>query len=195
MAFDGANDFLLDSYDFDLSGTLTVSGIQQLIIDQDRGYFLADDSQFNWVRLRVGDNNAGVQSYFGAIGQKIPWEDWIRNLNADTAFVDLSQPNNGLNFKSSNYSMLNGYTIRAKGILNVSATDALGAKSTGDVIGYSDEITVSDYDLDKLADPAKWQLNIQLLDPDTLVDIGEQILSDRPTLMRCTHVYIDGPPR
>lgn len=42
---------------------------------------------------------------------RIPWREWIENLDLPNVFFDPAEENNNLNQRSSNYSGLNGYSI------------------------------------------------------------------------------------
>ena len=63
-----------------------------------------------------------TQTFIGSIGFNVPWREWIQNLNIPTSFTDLAEPNNNRNERSSNYSGVSGYTIKAVLELDVSST-------------------------------------------------------------------------
>jgi hypothetical protein len=109
--------FDLQSVTFDVPTDQKDSNNSQAIdIDTTRGFNLADGSQFNFEILKNGTffNVVGWQDYYGALGLKIDWQDWIANANANNAFYDISEPNNGLNQKSSRYSLKEGYVIQMR---------------------------------------------------------------------------------
>lgn len=137
--------FNLDTYDLNIEGTLQ-SGVQLIEIDTTRGYPLPVGDEFNLVRLETGNQVGDYRQYFLLFGQKIRWQDWILNPEADSVFFNSAEPNNNLNFKSSNYSGLEGYEIRLALVVNVTGEDDLGRIITGDFINYGGVLTVNDYD-------------------------------------------------
>ena len=54
-----------------------------------------------------------VQNWKGEVSFRVPWRDWIENLNIPTTFIDYSEPNNNLNEKTSNYSGVSGYDVKS----------------------------------------------------------------------------------
>lgn len=106
--------FLLDSYKFDFSQAVFSNGIQSIQIDTTRGYPFAEGNQYNIVKIDNAPIVAGIKTFTGQIGQKLRWEDWLKNINAEQEFYDDTKPNNNLNFLSSNYSGILGYEVRAE---------------------------------------------------------------------------------
>lgn len=179
------NFFELDSYNFDLSNSIVVNGIQEIEINNTRGYRLINGDQFNLARIQTGNNVGGIQSYSIQLGQKIPWQDWIPNDDADSVFYDPSEPNNNLNNKASNYSGLNGYEIAIMLEADLDGVDDLNQPISGLARLYSQGITVSDYDEGDTVPPV-WSAQKQTLDPDTFTDLDGSVLDDRDTLFRIT---------
>jgi hypothetical protein len=90
----------------DLSEQTTVNGIQQIELDTTRGYILKDGNIFNFLKLTT-DNNDGTKQYYEVqVGYRIPWQSWNELASAPAIFYDKTKDNNGLNQKSSNYSMV-----------------------------------------------------------------------------------------
>jgi hypothetical protein len=110
-----------------------------------RGYILKSDDQFNDVKLTTGSVVGDYQQYTLQIGQKISWQDWIRNNDVDTVFYDEAKPNDNLNFQSSNYSNLNGYKIKMALALNVTGLNDIGKEVTGTEVDYSGELSIQEY--------------------------------------------------
>lgn len=50
---------------------------------------------------------------------RIPWRDWIENNQIPNVFYDPDFPNNNLSQKTSNYSGLNGYSVRHEILISV----------------------------------------------------------------------------
>lgn len=138
--------FELDLYDFNIGAPIINAGIQEIEIDTTRGYPLPPGDEFNLVRITTGTQVGDFQEYNLFLGQKIKWQEWLLNAGVDNVFFDATEPNNNLNFKSSNYSNEQGYFIRLALVINVSGTDDLGRTVTGDFINFGNSIEVNDYD-------------------------------------------------
>ena len=174
------DDFSLDSYPVDLSGVVVSQGVQQIEVDTTRGYILKDDDQFNLVQITTGPLSGDDQHYTGFFAQKVKWQDWLLNLGVNTVFYDNSEPNNNLNFLASNYSNLEGYEIRFRGIVETTGKDMNGSTGIGRDIGYSGDLDTFDYGVSD----ETWTATIYTLDPDTLTDLGGAILGSKNTLFR-----------
>ena len=184
--------FEIDKYSFNIFPAVVSSGIQQLILNATRGYILESDDQFNKAEIAVGSNALGFQQYDGIIGQKFSWQDWIENLNVDTVFFDSSKPNNNLNLKSSNYSMLNGYEIRLAFFGNLSGTSVLGTSSLTNYLTLSPTLTVYNYEEDGNITPV-WSQVIETFNQSATSNLGLSTLTGQNTLFRCTHTHSGGP--
>lgn len=185
--------FDLDSFDFNNIGTATVSnGVQQLSENTTRGYNLANNDQFNFVKLNTGSLVVQEQFYDGMIGQKMPWQDWIQNLNVDNLFFDNTKPNNNKNLRASNYSGLNDYTIRYALFANLDGKSTLGVSGNTNYLFLSPPITVNDYDKDGNVTP-DWVGTIETFHPTTAVNLQGAVLSGTDTIMRTTWVPTGAP--
>lgn len=175
------NLFELDNYAINMEDLPVSAGVQEIEIDDTRGYILADGDQFNNVKITKDVLDGTKQHYIGSIGQKIKWQDWILNDQADTVFYNKNEPNNNLNYKSSNYSNLNDYQIKVLFTANLTGLDDLGRAGLGLEQDFSDEFTVLDYDVN---DSGGITGEIKTFDPDTMVDTGGVILRNKDTLFR-----------
>jgi len=193
VAFDPVTQiyFELDRYNFNIFPAVVSSGIQQLIANTTRGYLLDTSDQFNEVILSVGANAAGIQDYDGRIGQKISWQDWLENLGVDTVFFDANEPNNNLNHKASNYSLLNGYEIRLAFFGNLFGTNTLGASGLTDYLILSPTITTYNYQEDGGANI--WSHVIETFDSTGTTNLNGAILTGQDTLFRATWTNSGGP--
>lgn len=176
--------FVLDTYNFNIFPAVVSSGIQQLNLSTTRGYTLLAGDQFNKVELSVGANAAGFQTYDGIIGQKTPWQEWIENLLVDTVFYDILEPNNNLNNKASNYSLLNGYEIRQGFLASVSGTSNLGVPGITDYLVLTPTLTTYNYEEDGGANI--WSHVIETFDATGSTNLGGSILTGQDTLFRST---------
>ena len=181
--------FQLDSFDFPLGSGVISNGVQEFNIDQERGYPLGTADAFNEVSFKTGMPISNFQGYELFIAQKIAWEDWIRNLNADTVFFNNTKPNDNLNFLSSNYSQLEGYKVKMLMRIGLSGVDNLGKDIVGISNQFSQEIVVSDYNEDKLNTPFVWSAQFKTFTEDGTQELGLtdarlNLLSGQNTLFR-----------
>lgn len=112
--------FDLQSYNYSLSSATIINppGVNQYKvydINTTRGFNLVNGSQFNNAVLTTqGPGLRGpinVIDYELRLGIKANFEEWIALPGADTIFYAANEPNNGLNLKSSNYSLKLGYEL------------------------------------------------------------------------------------
>ena len=183
--------FELDRYTFEISDAVVSGGVQQFNINTTRDYILKSGDQFNQVVLSVGTKTGDNQAYNFTIGQKISWQEWIKNLDADTVFYDNTETNDNLNYKSSNYSGSNGYQIKFALLANVAGTDSLGRSGNTNYLFISPDITVNDYDEDGQVTP-DWSGVIQTFNNETSADLGGAVLSGTDTLFRITWTHSGG---
>lgn len=147
IAFNAATSesFELDEYAFNIGAFVESAGVQQIEVLTSRGYPLAAGDVFNIVKISTGAIDGDFQQYILQIGQKIKWQDSALNLGVDPVFFDAAEPNNNLNFKSSNYSDKESYQIKVALILNVTGVDDLGREVTGDFTNYGEDLLIKDY--------------------------------------------------
>ena len=179
--------FDLNSFSFAIAGAIVSNDVQQLEIDTTRGYKLASNSQFNFVKITTGARVGDLQYYTGQIGQKISWQDWIAQLDADPVFYDNSEPLNNLNKKSSNYSELNNYEIRLALMANVYGVSNLGQSGNTDYQFLTPNIKIYDYDL-----PAAWTAEIKTYRYSNMTDLAGAILTGEATLFRIIWTKVSG---
>jgi hypothetical protein len=180
--------FKLDQYSINgVSGAPTYpdSGftVQSLESTADRGYLLESGSQFNDVVLTTTTLAAGLQSYELTIGQKLTWQEWIAKPNIDNVFFDVTEPNNNLNLKSSNYSNLNGYNIYLGLLATVQGTNVLGNTGDTDYLALTNDFLVYDYDFDPTG---TWTATIETFTEDGVTNLVGGILPDANTLVKIT---------
>jgi len=185
--------FELDSYSFSVASAVVSSGVQQINAALTRGYILKTGDQFNDVTISVGANVGGIQHYTGRYAQKISWQDWLQNLNVDTVFYDNTKPQNNLNLKSSNYSLLNGYEIRLAVFGNLDGINQFNVSGNTDYLFVSPTITVYDYDTDGVTPPPVWSCVIETFNNANLAPLGGSILTGQDTLFRATWTNKNGP--
>lgn len=115
--------------------------VQIINTEETRAFLLPEDNQFNLVELKSTTFSFPNQKYELKLGIKIDWQDWKPLLEAFGVFFDETEPNNGLNKKTSNYSEKNNFEIRFR-------VDVTVNKSGIDTIyeGISPKSTVYSYD-------------------------------------------------
>lgn len=89
----------------------------------------------------------------------IPWREWIFNSNVDTSFYNSAEPQNKLNYKTSNYSDSGNWDIYIRLLVNVNYS---GINTKYGI--YSTECHVRDFDVDP--DTFNWSAVTKLYDPD-----------------------------
>lgn len=175
-----------NTFFFNLSNVVVSGGSQQIEINTTRNYLFADGNQYNRCSITTGAKVGDNQNYSGVFAQKIRWEDWLQNRFADTVFYNSGQPQNGLNFKSSNYSDENDYTIRVRVSANVSGLDDLGIQRATIYNFLSPPIEVNDY-----VDELGYTSTIELFNADNMAPVGS-VLSSSNTLVRATFTADSG---
>lgn len=184
--------FILDSFPIDLSNSPVSNGIQQIEIDTLRNYVLRPDDQNNIVKISTDSNVGGVQKYKCQYGQKIKWQDWIQNLDVNEIFINTSEPNNNQNFKSSNYSLKEGYSIRLAVISNLSGTSDLGVSGITDYLQLSPTVIVYDYGEDSESPDPVWSAEIKTFRLSNMTDLNQAVLAE-DTLFRVEWANKNGP--
>ncbi len=121
----------------------TVSGRQKLQFISTRGFNLADDDQFNLRRFRDIGTSPTEEFYDLQYGVKISWQEWLELPGANEIFYDPTKNFNGLNKKTSNYSLKEGYligtfveVIASKDGVNTTYRDV---SNSIDVVDYEEE--------------------------------------------------------
>ena len=165
--------FDLQSYNFTLSGGVLITQFPlnnyiSYNINTTRGFQLVNGSQFNnAVLTTIGSALRGpinVDQYELKLGIKANFEEWISQPDANTVFYDVNEPNNGLNKKSSNYSLKEGYELVV--IVEANVASSKGIPITGILTNYqflSQPHAYYDYDLDNNVTP-DWAVEILTID-------------------------------
>lgn len=133
--------FDLREFNLDISNQVIVGNVQNITLNTTRGYVLDSQDIFNSVIIATDTHDGTYQFYNMQIGYKIPWQDWIELIGADTVFYDNTKLHNGLNNKSSNYSFANNYKIRflIEAVVNSNNTDSTYVTTSGDFEAYDYE--------------------------------------------------------
>jgi hypothetical protein len=137
--------FILDNFVFPVANGVISNGIQQFNISDTRSYELQPLSQYNIVSLNTGSKIGDIQGYELFIGQKITWQEWIKNNDVNTVFYDPAKLNDNLNNKASNYDRLNGYNIKLAIRYNVTGVNDLGIQGITDYVTLSPNLQTWDY--------------------------------------------------
>ena len=192
--------FDLQSYNYSLSGGVLIaqSPLNPYIsynINTTRGFQLVNGSQFNNAILTtLGPGLRGlinVDQYELKVGIKANFEEWISQPDANTVFYDVNEPNNGLNKKSSNYSLLNGYELVV--IIETDVASGLNLFGGALVTNYqflSQPHAYYNYDLDNNVTP-DWSVEIATLDENGANTSGI-IQTSINTTIRATFTPLSG---
>jgi hypothetical protein len=152
VADDGTDFFTLFSQNipFSLSQTSAHGEIYQILnVDNVNTLNIPTTEDLNRVKFSstVPGAPSSTQTFTGSIGFRVPWRDWIANLNVPTSFFNASKPKNNLNEKTSNYSGVSGYDIKTV-LQIVVKTPITGGFNLTTYDLLSDGSAVSDFDTD-----------------------------------------------
>lgn len=182
------NYFELDSTNIDISSDIVSNGIQQINVDSERAYLFEDGNQYKKVQVNTGALVGTLQNYSGVFAQKIRWEEWINNLKADPVFFDAAKANNGLNFESSNYSGINGYSVRLLVKANVQGLDDLQNSVSTLYNFFSNPLSVFKYNIGN-----GYTCVIETFRASNGANLGGETLFNEDTLIRATFTADSGP--
>ncbi|MGR3178867.1 MAG: WD40/YVTN/BNR-like repeat-containing protein [Candidatus Anammoxibacter sp.] len=181
------NFFEIADIPFDFTTTIISNGIQEIDIDSIRGFQLAEDSQFNLVRIKKTVKAGDLQHYDLDVGIKLQWMDWINLPDADTVFFDNTKLENGLNRLISNYSAENGYEI----VIFIDAEVSNGVVNTNYRF-ISPNIRVFQYDTDDTGDPSTvWSGEVETFDQSSN-DLKGNISGTENTDVKITFTALSG---
>lgn len=78
---------------------------------------------------------------------RIPWREWIEELDLPAVFFDAGEENNNLNQRASNYSGINGYSVYHEVFAVVEHTKLVSVSSLGGVVKLKPQTTSTEYHL------------------------------------------------
>lgn len=146
IAKNGSESFVLDQYttslvNLSIIDDATYGGVPFVDITQDRGFATPADALRRDVRIKRREDldSGGIFSYELDFPIVLRWEDWEPLPEANDAFFDTSEPNNGKNEDWIRISSFSGWDIYYK--------FTLGAFKNGDPLTFSGEtvINMEDY--------------------------------------------------
>lgn len=181
---DGSNTIALDGVNVVLNPN--IGDPPQIATNDIRNYILPPNSEFNLVKVDNDGSPSPKEFYRGIIGQKITWQEWIRNNNIPALFLNLSQLNNGLNQKADNYSGENGYNVYLKATAEVTGDDSIQGTVTRTYERLSSLINV--YDYFESDDGVVVDGIIETFDASETTNLNGAILPDADTLFKVTWV-------
>lgn len=182
-AENGSKSFVLQQKNFSFSGAVIQAGVQQINIEEPRGFTLDPTNPFyNFSLKRRSDLDAGnIKKYELIYPFKIRWEDFISLGNVDSDFYDITKKFNGFNqqwsryFDGAGWSLV--YVIRAR------------IEENGVINAVSKESELIAYDYDEAED---WTTTIKIFDIDTNLEVPDDILSDKIVRVEASHTKISG---
>lgn len=179
---DGLNTIALDGVNVVLNPN--IGDPPQIATNDIRNYILPPNSEFNLVKVDNDGSASPKEFYRGIIGQKITWQEWIRNNNIPALFLNLSQLNNGLNQKADNYSGENGYNVYLKATAEVTGDDSIQGTVTRTYERLSSLINV--YDYFESDDGVVTAGLIETFDASETTNLNGEILPNADTLFKVT---------
>jgi len=118
---------------------------------------------------------------------RIPWRDWVANLETPSEFFDATELNDGLNEKTSQYSGVLGWDVyhqfliqvrhvKVTRIVNLAFPQGINieTESTTDYALRSDAFDIDDFDVDATATP--WVGDVKAF--DLFGDLTDNIFKD-----------------
>lgn len=107
-------DFALEKIDLDVNRFPVSNGIQQIDIDQTRGFKLNAGNNKNLLQIKREAllDTVDFAGYIAYFATKIRWEDWIANPKTPDAFFDASEANKGFHNDWVHYLKTNGWNIQ-----------------------------------------------------------------------------------
>jgi len=133
--------FVIEENIFNTQSAIVSGGVQQINIDQMKGYKLAEDSLFNYKKITTGSKIGNDQYYQLDIAHTFNWMDYLALSDADAEFYDNTLLNDGLNQKIERYSGNNGFEVAVFWEFEMS-----DGTSTTDYRFVSPNLDVYDYD-------------------------------------------------
>lgn len=112
-------------------------------------------------------------------------------------FYDDTKPNNNLNFKASNYSNQQGYSIRMRMNISTTGVNSLGVAGVGLEQFISGAIEVNDYGQDQDGDLDFNLVALETQEVDTGKDLGGTLSLNSNTRIKSTYIssqFIIGDP-
>lgn len=156
---------ILENIDLPLGNQVLSNGVQQISLDETRGFKLKEGNQFNLLQLRTTGRIADEQYYEMNVGWRVPWQEWLEYFNADPVFFDATKPLNGLNRFAATYSKENNpllpngdpndYVIRVLVVADVEKESIVTEYE-----GNSENMEVYDYDKDDQGLPATYECSV-----------------------------------
>lgn len=120
VADDGTTIFQLLSIPIAITkiGTVTIDSKEFQLLNKDfpASFNMPVTDQLNQLELGAiipSSPAPVVQTWNGKLGFRVSWRDWIQNLDVPESFIDFTKPNDNQNEKSSNYSGVSSFEIKA----------------------------------------------------------------------------------
>lgn len=165
---DGSS-FELERQNFSFSGAVVQNGVQQINIEEERGFILGANNPFKDVTLkRRSDLDTGdVYGYELVYSFKIRWEDFIQLLGVNSDFYDITEKFDGFNHDWNRYFTGSGWSIKYVCRAEIEENDFVNE--------LEDERTLSAWTYD---DSAYWTQLIRTYDIDTDDEITGYVFTD-----------------
>lgn len=185
----GSDDFVLEEKIIECDGFRKLDDVQQLDVNETRGFISYEDDPRNGVTVVRDDaeDTATMAAYLLSYGMTARYEDWIsaydsRSVNAEgiNAFPDVAKEIENVTQRWANYSGVNGWALKFRFTIVITGTDG------------NDNVYTSDANMTvKTADQVDWTgvgATSQVLQyfneaGDTEVNV---VVRDGVTLVRCT---------
>lgn len=175
--------FELERRDFSFAGAVISGGVQQMNIDELRGFILGPSNPFNVVSLkRRSDLDSGdLKRYELIYSFRIRWEYFIQLAGVHPDFHDILQRFNGSNQDWNRYFIGSGWSLNYVVQMNI--------QKDGYINTITNSKTLSAYTYDDATD---WSQSVKVYDIDTDTEIPDNILSDKIVRVEATFDKVSG---
>jgi hypothetical protein len=172
--------FDIEKNEFDVSNVIISGGVQQIEIDQTKGYKLVAGSLFNKKKISTGAKVGDDQFYKIEMANTFNWMDYLPLNGVDPVFYDNALANNGLNQKIERYSGTSNYNILV-------FWDFVVGNGVSDTTYRvrSTNLDVLDYDESSVSDPFSAQ-QIQVFLSDQITEITGNISPTETMYIKAT---------
>lgn len=175
--------FELERKNFSFSSAVIQGGVQQIDIDEERGFILGEDNPFNVISLkRRPDLDSGANKFYELIYSfKIRWEDFIKLLGVHPDFYDITKKFKGFNNDWNRYFAALGWTIKYTVNANI--------EETGFLNPISQDKNIFAYNYEEATD---FTQEIKVFDIDTNLEIANFVISNKTVRVQAIFTKISG---
>ena len=176
--------FELERRNISFAGATIVSGVQEILIETNRGFAQDEEYKGNEVRLlRNSGADVGTQKYYLLYyGFKLRWEYFRQLTGVSTQFFDTTEGFNGFNQNWQRYWATSGWTIYYANELVITENGFANTIDTEAVVTIENYEAGTDWSTDDI---------VVYRDSDN-TDLGQFMITNEDMRVEATHTYIGG---